>query len=55
MPEGGDIDLLELAEELARIAVMTTEPLIGRRLMAVVSRLLEEAGLPTHDTNPPAC
>jgi len=44
MTEG--IDPLELAEELAEIARATRDPRTGQRLMSVVTRLLERAGLP---------
>ena len=46
----GDLtDIVELATELARIASGTTDPAAARRLMAIVRRLLSEAGLPNDD------
>ncbi len=39
-------DLLDLATGLADIARTTTDVVTGRRLMALVDRLLTEAGLP---------
>jgi hypothetical protein len=39
------IDLSDLADELAEIARTTTDVQTGVRLMKVVERLLEEAGL----------
>ncbi len=46
----GDLmDIVDLATELARIASKTTDPAAARRLMAIVRRLLSEAGLPHDD------
>jgi hypothetical protein len=42
-------NVVELAEELAEIAMTTTDAATGVRLMKVVERLLAEAGLPPHD------
>jgi hypothetical protein len=42
----GDMDLLDLADELAEIARVTNDPATGRRLMQLVNRLLTAAGLP---------
>lgn len=39
-------DVVDLADELAEIARTTTDPVTGARLMEVVKRLLEHAGLP---------
>jgi hypothetical protein len=39
-----NIDLSDLADELAEIARTTTDAQAGARLMEVVERLLEEAG-----------
>jgi hypothetical protein len=41
--------LVELAEELAEIAMTTTDAATGVRIMKVVERLLAEAGLPSDD------
>lgn len=41
-----EIDVVELAQELAEIARTTSDQDTGRRLMALVSRLLNAAGLP---------
>lgn len=40
------IDPMELARELARIASTTTDEETGRRLMEIVERILQAAGLP---------
>lgn len=40
------IEPLELADELAEIARTTRDPLTGQRLMSLVRRLMEQAGLP---------
>ena len=40
------IDPLALADELAEIARTTRDPLTGQRLMSLVRRLMEQAGLP---------
>ncbi len=42
-------DIVNLAEELAEIASLTTDPEAARRLMQVVKRLLAAAGLPRDD------
>jgi hypothetical protein len=42
-------DIVGLAEELAEIARTTRDAVTGARLMHVVDRLLEEAGLPPPD------
>jgi hypothetical protein len=42
----GEIDLMELAGELAEIARKTSDPATGGQLIRVVNRLLTEAGLP---------
>jgi hypothetical protein len=42
-----DQDLMELAQELARIASRTDDAETGRQLMLMVHRLLTKAGLPT--------
>ena len=47
LPE--ETDLVELADELAEIARTTRDPATGQRLMSVVKRLLELAGLPPED------
>jgi len=42
----GEMDLMELADELAEIARTTNDPATGAQLMRVVNRLLTEVGLP---------
>jgi len=41
-----EIDPLELADELAEIARTTRDSITGERLMSLVRRLMEQAGLP---------
>jgi hypothetical protein len=41
----GPIDIVDLAEELARIAAATTDRETARRLMEIVERLLGAAGM----------
>jgi hypothetical protein len=43
----GELDLEGLAHRLALIASGTSDSEAGRRLLAVVEELLEQAGLPT--------
>jgi hypothetical protein len=40
------IDVIELARELAEIARTTTDAKTGERLIELINRLLREAGLP---------
>jgi len=40
------IDIVELAHDIATIASRTSDAETGRRLMAVVERMLQAAGLP---------
>jgi hypothetical protein len=40
------IDLVELAHEIAGIASTTTDPETGRRLLKLVEKLMQAAGLP---------
>jgi hypothetical protein len=40
-----EIDVEELAREIAEIASTTRDPDTGRRLMELVERLLREAGM----------
>jgi hypothetical protein len=39
------MDIVELANELASIATVTTDPATARRSLEIVERLLAEAGL----------
>ena len=41
-----NIDIADLAEQIAHIASTTKDPDTARRLMALVGRLLTAAGLP---------
>jgi len=41
-----NIDLLELAHEIASIASTTTDPETGRLLVGLVEKLMQAAGLP---------
>ena len=43
------IDPVDLANEIAEIASTTNDSEIGRRLVELVKRLLEAAGLPDND------
>ncbi len=45
----GEIDLQDLAYELAAIASATKDPATGQRLAELVKRLFEAAGLPKDD------
>jgi hypothetical protein len=44
-----NLDLVDLAREIAEIARTTTDPETGRLLTELVTTLLEEAGLPPDD------
>ena len=41
-----EMDPLRLADELADIARTTRDPVTAQRLMSLVARLMEQAGLP---------
>jgi hypothetical protein len=49
MNDDNGLTIVHLADKLAEIARATTDPETARRLMQLVIRLLEQAGLPTED------
>ncbi|HEY7581085.1 MAG TPA: hypothetical protein VH855_26115 [Acetobacteraceae bacterium] len=49
MNDDSGFSITDLADEMAEIARATTDPETARRLMQLVVRLLEQAGLPPED------